>query len=187
MTFSPFRLALDRYARIRQGAYEFVVEETIRLGHTGPELSLTGIDDRAAAAWSANWRDTHPSGDGGWDWDQLARKFLRRPSAFHLAVWYEGRLCGLAVGRMSRRRRSAVRHTVSIHYMEREPGSGHPLSGTISVLVFTAAEQYGKRLGASRLRLMDPLPGLLRYYSQLGFTIASLPGNRIYCERRIRQ
>ena len=185
MWLSPFRLALARYARIRRAAFQAAAEEALRTGVATSSLSLTDIDEQALSAWRETWHGDHGSGEGNWDWERLTRFCQRRPSAFHVAIWSGERLCGLAVGRMSARRREGVRHTISVHYIEGAPGPRHPLAGRIVLLAITAAEHYGSFLGAWRLRLADPLPGLVAYYQELGFTVVGSPGKQVYCERRI--
>lgn len=187
MLFSPYRLALARYAYIRAVAYEIVRDEAVDCGLAGPSLRLTDIDVHALEVWRSTWHGRHPSGDGGWDWERISRPLRRRPSAFHVAVWSGERLCGLAVGRPSARRAGGVRHTLSIHYMEAAPDQGHPLRRRVALLVTAAAEVYGRGLGASRVRLIDPVPGALRLYIGLGFAVARFRGGPVYCEREIER
>jgi len=187
MTLSPFQSAVARCARIRRGAYDRTISDALEQGLAGPSLRLTDIDAETLLAWKRTWRGTRAPGAGGWDWETLWKRFRRRPTALQLAIWDGDELCGLALGRVSRRRALGVRHTVSVHYMEASPEPEHPLAGLIAALVIAAAERYGEALGASRLRLMDPLPGLMGYYRKLGFTIALLPGRRVYFEKRIPQ
>jgi hypothetical protein len=55
----------------------------------------------------------------------------------------------------------------------------------IAPLVISAAEAYGMLAGASRVRLIQPLPGVIRMYEAFGYTIAHQAGQPVYCERRI--
>jgi hypothetical protein len=185
MTFSSLARARVRYAQIRRSAYALAVMDAVRQGGVHPSLRLTDIDAEALSVWKATWRGTHLSGAGGWDWEVIWCRFRKRPTAFQLAIWSGGQLCGLAIGRTSKRRSSGVRHTISIHYMEAAPDQRHPLAGTIAPLAIAAAQRYGEALGASRLRLMDPLPGASTYYRKLGLSIALLPGRGVYFEKRI--
>jgi hypothetical protein len=53
-------------------------------------------------------------------------------------------------------------------------------------LSVTVAEEYGRELGSSRVRLWNPDPRLLVYYRDvLGFAIAWKSERAVYCERRI--
>ena len=93
----------------------------------------------------------------------------------------------MAVGRASKRRPCGLRHTLSIQYLEANPDPGHPLKGFIAELALACAEADGAALGASRIRLTDPLPGVLRLYQGLGFSIARKSGTPLYLEKRIEK
>jgi hypothetical protein len=100
-------------------------------------------------------------------------------------VWSGADLCGLGVGRLSKRRLSGVRHTVSVHYIESAHARDHPLRYLIAPLVIAAAEAYASLLGCTRIRLIEPLPGIIPMYEDLGFAVAWKAGQPVYCERRI--
>ena len=89
----------------------------------------------------------------------------------------------MAVGRVSKRRPSGRRHTISVHYLEGSSHPMHPLRGKVAPLALTVAESYGHVLGAERIRLVDPLPGLFRLYEQLGFSIARQSAASLYFEK----
>jgi hypothetical protein len=181
----PFWLAKQHYARLRRQAYAEVVRDAAQAEGIRVPLLLADSNEQTLEVWRNTWRATHPSGFGNWDWDALLRRAWRRPAAMHLAIWSGERLCGLSVGRMSRRRPSGVRHTISIRFIESAHERDHPLRHLIVPLAIAAAETYGRLAGAWRLRLMEPLPGLLRYYEDFGFEVARKAGQPVYCERRI--
>ena len=183
MPTSEFRAAQEHYAHIRHSAYR-IVEKRIAAQSSIP-VHLADIDRQALAVRRHTWTYPHWSGAGGWNWDKLAHSVLRRPSGFPIAVWSGDRLLALAVGRASRRRASRMRHTLSIHYVEAHPDPLHPLRGRVLRIVFNAAEEYGRLLGAKRLRLLDPLPELVPHYRSMGFGIAGQYGRLVYLERRI--
>jgi hypothetical protein len=185
MHHSEYQKALQRYTRLRRLAYEAVERLGDSRGATG--IRLTDIDSHALDAWRSTWIHAHPLGYGGWDWDGLVARVCTRPSAFQVAIWSGEELCGLAVGRVSRRRPSGRRHTVSVHYLEGSPDRGHPLRGRVAEVAIAAADAYGVILGARRVRLIDPLPGVFRTYERLGFSIARESGIRLYFEKRIEE
>lgn len=178
-----FRETLQRYARLRRLAHG-LAQHLADPGEAAA-IQLTDIDARALDVWARTWAGAHPLGYGGWDWAALVARVCSRPSAFQVAVWSGDNLCGLAVGRISKRRASGRRHTVSLHYLEASPNRDHPLRGRIAPLVITAAEAYGRELGAWRIRLVDPLPGVFRLYERLGFRIARPITTPLYFEKRI--
>lgn len=164
----PFWLAKQHYARLRRRAYELVEHEALQTGFVRCPLQILDTDEQTVALWRATWKDEHPTGYGSWDWERLLTRAWRRPSAFHVAVWSGDALCGLGVGRLSRRRAGGVRHTVSVHFIESAHDVRHPLRHRVAALVIAAAEAYGRHLGASRIRLLEPLPGVLGMYQAYG-------------------
>lgn len=185
MPIVPFWLVKQHYARLRRQAFDSIVRDAVRSGIIRVPLRLTETDEVTITAWRAQWRGSHPSGYGNWDWERFLRRAWRRPSAFHVAVWSEDRLCGLGVGRLSKRRPAGLRHTLSLHFMESAHDHQHPLRHAVAALVIAAADAYGRLAGASRLRLIQPLPGVVHYYEAFGFEVAREAGQSVYCERRI--
>lgn len=181
----PFWLAKQHYARIRRSAYDLVEREVWETGFVRVPLRITDTDAHTVAVWRETWSGAHPTGQGSWRWDRLLARAWRRPAAFHVAIWSGEHLCGLGVGRTSKRRLDGVRHTISVHFIESAHSIDHPLRHKVAPLVIAAAAAYGRRLGASRIRLIDPLPGVVGMYESHGFTVARKAGRSVYCERRI--
>ena len=185
MPISAYRLAHQYYARLRRRAYDLVEREAFETGLVHVPLRIAETDEHTVAVWRTSWRGGHPTGHGNWEWDRILAKAWRRPSAFHVALWSGEHLCGLAVGRLSKRRLVGVRHTISVHFIESSHDARHPLRGNVAALSISASEVYGRLTGASRIRLIDPLPGIVRLYEDHGFTVARQAGQSVYCERRI--
>lgn len=181
----PFWLAKQHYAGPRQVAYSRVQYEAVQTSFVRAPLLIRDTDEHTIHAWQTTWIGPHPTNQGSWNWDYLLRRAWRRPSAFHVAIWSGEHLCGLAVGRPSKRRAIGMRHTISVHFIESAHNDQHPLRGRVAALVIAAADAYGSLIGASRLRLIDPLPGVIRLYEDYGFTVARKAGQPVYCERRI--
>jgi hypothetical protein len=124
--------------------------------------SLSEIDDRALAA-AAGWH---------FPWRRIvgqARPYFRR---FELALWYRNDLYGLAVGRASR-----GPDNVTIHFLERASGN-NPFAGYFAQIVVDSADRYAKLLGRQRVKLKNPVPGVVPIYRALGFSVAeSSKGN----------
>jgi GNAT superfamily N-acetyltransferase len=179
----PFWLAKQHYAR--QQAYARVQYEAVQTDFIRAPLRIEDTDERTIIAWQTTWIGPHPTNQGSWNWDRLLRRAWRRPSAFHVGIWSGEYLCGLGVGRASKRRGAGLRHTLSVHFIESAHDVRHPLRHRVAALVISAADQYGSLIGASRLRLIDPLPGVIRLYEDYGFTVARKAGQPVYCERRI--
>lgn len=120
-------------------------------------------------------------GDDNWKFPWRAivgqfRPYLRR---FEVALWFEGQLYGLAIGRASRGKRN-----VTIHYLER-PKQNNPFAGWIAAMVMDASDNYGKILNSQWVRIKNPLPGVIRRYETLGFSLAETIKGSTYYERRV--
>jgi hypothetical protein len=132
-------------------------------------MDLIAITDDAleeAAEWELPWREIFGQ----------FRPYLRR---FTVAIWFEGRLYGLGVGRASRGKTN-----MTVHYLERRPGE-HPFVGWVSTIVLDAADNYGKILGSQRVRIKNPVPGVVRKYESLGFSLAGTYRGATYYERSV--
>ena len=179
-----YKEAKARYERRRIASYARAQTRMAhRLGLS--ELRLAQIDAKALQVWREVWTEKHPSGVARWDWEELARTFRRNPAAFTLALWHEGLLCGLAAGDVAQRRGSGERAAVSIRYVQSIPVRAHPLKRKVVLITVAAAESYGDMLGASHVRVRDPLEGALPLYLDAGFTVVRERGRIVSCEKAI--
>lgn len=185
MPISSFREAQQRYAALRRNIYDRL-EAEIPVNRLAPApVRLADIDEQALNVWRATWTRRHWSGSGNWDWEALVQPIWRRPAGLPLAIWSGDNLLGLAVGHPSKRRPDGFRHTFALRCIEASPDPGHPLRRMIVPLTLFVAERYGTSFGAERLRVVDPLPGLLHRYLKLGFAVAGRSGHTIYLEAGI--
>lgn len=180
-----YRYAKLRYARMRREAYAAVQadEEVGRIA--GIPFRLADIDAHTLAVRERTWLMPHPSGSGGWDWRILTDRVRADAAAFKAALWSQGVLCGLALGRPSNRAARGTRNRLSMHYLEGNPDSRHPLKGAVSMILLNAAQVYAGALGASSIRLVDPLPGALHVYLELGFEVERTADGMVYCVKEI--
>lgn len=179
-----YRRARERHASLRQEAYSLTRDAAVAAGIYGPALRLGDIDDRALQAWRETWTGRHPWGAGGWKWPRLVSQMPHRPAIMPLAIWYGDDLCGLALGHLSRRRTTGVRHTVTVKRVERRPEPPLvALRGQVAVLAIVAARNYASAFGARRIRLAYPDPRLVGMYERLGFRVAWKAGVPVHCEQ----
>ena len=102
---------------------------------------------------------------------------------FHLAIW--SRVAVWAGGWACLRSRCGwTAKAVFIHFVESAHDPVHPLRRKITYLVAAAARAMDG-FSARWLRLMDPLPGMLGRYEEIGFRAVREKGQVLYCERRI--
>lgn len=183
---SRYARARTRHALERQQAYEIARSFALQRRICGPELRITDIDPAALEAWQRTWLGVHPSGTGSWNWPGLVEQLPHRAAVLPFAIWHGMDLCGLALGRASRRRANGSRHTLTLTHLERRPEPpAVPLRGHTVLLAVEVALRYGRAIGARRLRLQDPDRNLLQYYRRHGFDPFWVNGIPVYCEREI--
>ncbi len=126
-------------------------------------ISLNRIDSNAlsqAGCWSND-----PNRKVDWPWVSGYADYSRiRPKRFELALWYDSTLCSLSLGRTSYHG-SRLR----LDFLESRP-TDCPLKGRVTPIVFSTAEVYAQIIGASELRVIDPIDdNLIEYYSSFGY------------------
>lgn len=180
-----FEQTVTHYRALQEAAYSLANEAVNEADVPRAPVLFRRYDAPAETAWHRHWRgNRHPTGSGGWNWPEVMRSRWKRPSSFRLAVWSGPVLCGLAIGHPSRTSRTGHRKTISVNLIQGAPFA-HPLRRSIALLTTTYATAYGRLLGASRIRLIEPLPGTIHSYAKMGFSTI-LKGNRaLYCEREI--
>ena len=178
----PYRPDLEarRYAQVRSQAYAAAARGIESDFHV--PLSFRNIESRAFIAWKVQWQPLHTGRQdlGEWDWPQLAQYYLAKPESFHLAIWSQSILCGLAVGRPRR-----AKSSMTVEFIEGSPEPHHPLKGSILALTIVAADAYARAIGCLMLRISEPAPGLLPIYAEFGFRLVKVGSTVRYCERRI--
>lgn len=123
------------------------------------------------------WRDYYPltrhAFVPGWSWRKVLSKFRRRPRRIEAALWHNTILCGLTVGRISDRCVVAT-----IHYVEALPLE-NPLQGKVLPFIVRYLEAVALSLGCTCVTIERPLPALLSYYREMGFTSEVKKGGHV--------
>ena len=153
--------AESRYESFRKLAREAISKE-LPYGDRG-NIKLTEISQRAliySKAWAA---DINRKVD--WPWAEGYKSYaFRYPNRFELATWYGSALVGLSLGRPS-----YAGTRLRLEFIEANPSS-NPLKGRIVPITISAAELYANIIGASELRIIDPIDKkLIEYYSSFGY------------------
>lgn len=104
-----------------------------------------------------------------WNWTGgLSEYSWRHPRRFELAIWYRDLfLSGLSLGRPSWNK-----NKLRLDFIEASPVNT-PLTGLITDIVLLAAEVYADAIGASELRIMNPINERVRAHyldSKRGFS-----------------
>jgi len=169
----------SRYAEIRHAAFQLareVFEQAVPPVH----VFLADIDRAALQAWSASWAGLHPSGYGAFQWGRIAASYCRHARNFQVALWAEGMLCGLAVGKVR-----SDHSRLSLDYLARKQNDPNPLAGEVTGIVTAAALYYCAALEIPLIEVSNPAPGLERRYRAAGFTLAYKRGSTRYLGRTL--
>jgi hypothetical protein len=181
-----YRSAAARYLAKRQATHQEAMRRlpslfrVVRPDLVGVPLRLAMIDAWALHAWENQWKPSFRGGDGGWDWHSERFGCENAPARFEVAVWSGDALCGLGIGKPSK-----ASTFLSVNLLEGSPVPDHPLKGAIRYCVVEAALAYAEGLGCQELRLIQPLPGAIRLYADMGFSLAPPQENPPYCFLRI--
>lgn len=174
------RRAHARYHHARRNTFGRTIASARQKG-LKRDVVITEIDGRTLEVWQTSWRSRqHWTGEGGFPWDLLSRRFRRKPRSFHAAFWSDTLLCGLAVGWLSKGHQQ-----LTLHLLESAPDARHPLRGDITYLAFTSAELYCRAVGARTLLLKNPRPGVSERYEGMGFRLARKHGGTLFLERML--
>jgi len=152
----------------------------------GADLAVAGlaVDLRPIDAAALDAFRTWSPRRVAWPWPEMIADWRRgHPARFEVAVWRDGILCALALGRPSPK----ATH-MSLHYLEANPDPGHPLRRKVAAVAITALDAYATVLGKHELRLVDPLPALIPFYCSpgMGFELARPHGETPYRRRSVR-
>jgi hypothetical protein len=162
-----FVFAHERYASLRWEAFTITIEQARAKGVVTAHETLTPITLDALRAHRTQWDTRHWTGHGGWNWEEKARRYARKPRAFHAALWSGQTLCGLCVGSVCKSKAH-----LTLHFMESAPDPGHPLRGSVMEVMFAAARSYALALRVPRIYLREPLRGVRERYIGFGFALA---------------
>ncbi|MCX2803131.1 hypothetical protein OQJ68_15160 [Microbulbifer thermotolerans] len=140
------------------------------------QISLRGLDHKTfekLARWEESGRRI-----AEWDWREVRKKYRTHPKRFELSIWHNDIfLCGASIGRPT-----WSGNKLRLDFIEANP-SGSPLSGTIADIVILSGKLYAKAIGASEIRIMNPVNDKVRnyYMSKGGFKFDSV-GNFCFQE-----
>jgi hypothetical protein len=172
--------ARERFRRLRRLAFDSA--EALLKADFGIDARFTEIDRDATRAFRATWA-LYPrpawSGDPP-DWYRLSLTRRAIYDRFDAALWHGETLCGLVMGRPSR-----GRTFLRVDLLEGSPDPHHPLKRAVLLSVADAALRYGRALGCRQLRIMDPLPGAVRWYKEFDFQLVEPLKGRTYCAAEI--
>ncbi|WP_299948401.1 hypothetical protein [uncultured Microbulbifer sp.] len=124
-------------------------------------LELCAIDHRALVSVKT-WENL-PERKVCWDWTFAARYKALWPKIFDMSVWFGNTLCSLSLGRPTYKGTE-----MRLDFIERSP-KNCPHAGEMFRVSLLAFETYGNLIGASKIRIMQPMNDkLVNYYISHG-------------------
>lgn len=180
---SPYHLEKEQlYAQYRAAARGLVLQQITDL--TDEPVTFTDIN-AAALQQAAKWPPLYTGSRAGhlpkWDWAKMVLHYRRRPQRVELAIWVDPTLCGLVLGRVSARRVVA-----SIHLLEANPGT-HPLTSNVAIIAGRFLEVMAAVTECTHAAIERPVPHLVEFYKELGFTNETTKGARVIRLRKSLQ
>jgi hypothetical protein len=157
------------YKEIRQFTYAKSYEKCCeKWPDLKDRLQLREIDTDALLEIKDNWKQVLISGNYALTakgWNQVASRFKRNHhSRLDLALWCDGYLCAVMLGKPSKKKL-----VLSLHFLDGDRDEG-PLSGKRADICLLTAELYGLALSAHYVALRNPLPGAVPLYETLGYS-----------------
>lgn len=153
--------AEQRYQELRKLAIEYAQDGT------APQFKISLITSKALNA-SKVWERSH-SRRVDWDWfDGYSAFKFRYPKRFELAIWHEGKLVSLSMGRPT-----YTGGSLRLDFVEASP---RDLGDRPSVFdeVLVAYGIYARMLNAKQIRIMHPINEHVRtYYESFGYKYVS--------------
>lgn len=109
-----------------------------------------------------------------WDWEHeiLAPHDRRGPRGIELSLLVDGKLCALAVARLSRHK-----HWLSLTHLEGAPWQ-HPLKGKVLPIIVSALVMYGVQISRDDeeqpgIRLLNPTSDAMVRYRLAGYNLTT--------------
>lgn len=156
--------AEDKYQLIREASRKAALE--IMPMALSSFASLRDID-QAALVQTKIWQQV-PDRQVDWPWNSGHYFYAKRnPKRFELAIWFHSKLCALSIGRPTW---SGSR--LRLDFVEASPVN-NPLKGNVFPVTLVAAETYAEAIGATQIRIMNPINAKVRsHYESFGFIYA---------------
>jgi hypothetical protein len=144
-----------RYGELRRQSLE-MANQALRM----PGVKLTLVDNASYAAFS-NWQH-HPERKVDWDWPTSWHSWkMNYPKRFECATWKGRQLVGFAMGRPTYQATG-----LRLDFIEKSPVANEPHLD----LTYLALYSYATLLGASHVKIMNPINEEVRfYYESKGF------------------
>jgi hypothetical protein len=172
---SPYHREKEQlYEQYRAAARDLMLQQITDL--TDEPVTFTNINAAAlqqAAKWPPLYAGSRAGHSPQWDWAKMVRHYRRRPRRVELAIWVDPTLCGLVLGQVSARRVVA-----SIHLLEANPGT-HPLAGSVAIIAGRFLETMAAVTECTHAAIERPVPRLVEFYKNLGFTNETTKGTRV--------
>ena len=156
-----------RYHEIRKTALRVISGQV----PSGSHLDFRLIDDRALSASQA-WSESRQR-LVAWDWFASYGSFkFRYPKRFELALWYQNSLASLSLGRPT-----YCGTGMRLDFIEANPDHREI---KVFPIVMAAITTYAEALGASEVRVMNPINEEVKTYYQKFGLIYVANGDYLY-------
>ncbi len=169
---ASMREAESRYGSIREESYKLAEELFQPLFK---DIAVTGITYQTAAIADSWAYLPHDRFAIGWSWRDKLRLFRKRSRRVEVALWSNGELFALALGKVTEGRLHAT-----IHYLQGSPDRAEALHGHVGKMVTDYLKIYATICECKNIVIDSPVPELVDYYKSLGFVNEVRSARRVY-------
>jgi hypothetical protein len=159
----------QKYCQLRTAMFEMVTSTLeVKYPELKGKLRLTGIDTEAMIYFKNNWKwHSDPSRQSlpinGWR-DNLNSYRKRFNKRIELAIWYEGELCCLMLGRTSRRN-----SITGLYFVDGNNGT-KLLKGRRLEIATTYLNSFSVAINSEWAAIRRPFSAVEPLYKKLGYT-----------------
>lgn len=142
------------------------------------DCSLGDWSNRAFSELKHQWQGARTHDVGGWDWNEMHRKY-REVSVIGSALWTaDRRLSALAMGR-------ATGESVCLEFVEADPRTDCPLKGWRLPIFIELMACYAQELGKREVRVIPANTALGTLYVRFGFVLETPRKQTPYYRREV--
>ncbi|MBB2169969.1 hypothetical protein HLH36_16725 [Gluconacetobacter aggeris] len=163
-------------AKIRYRSFLVAARDAVELEWKAkyPSIRIVGIDQVAIKHANERWvyEENRPR---VFNWFYINEHYSKYIRKIDVAIWHGADLCGMAIGKASRGK-NAENSNVTIEFIQGAPGSINPIKGNVAPISVEVFNNFGFLTDKRVVYLESPLPAVVPYYTNIGFSIdASAP------------
>lgn len=184
-----YKEAEEAYQGKRDAVFDFMWQKwSAELNSPTVDLRIFPIDNSALQQVENVWGlAADPNRPPIFEWRSIYNQVRTTPRRLDMSIWNGSLLTGLVVGKASRGNPAESSDpNITIHFMQAAPKAIiGDLRGSVARIALDAAEAYAMLLDRKSLYLRSPLPEVVPYYENHGFSVVKRNKGRIYMGKKV--